>query len=298
MVNRLRGDSMKISFRKKMLFLSLLPLIYSYGLVIYPFASLIYYSFFNYDIGGTPIFNAGANYIQLFTDPLFYKSLQLTLSYTVLSVGIEFLLGIMLAYILVHILRGRSVALSILILPLVMTPAVIGIIWRILFDTAFGHVNFYLGLLGIPPLKWLTRPTEAFFSTVIVDIWQWTPFVTLVTFAGLTALPVELVESAYIDGASEFRTFKDILLPRIRALLYIILFLRVVDALKVFDAVYTMTGGGPGTATNYLVLFNYLNVMTFYHIGYGCAIAVFIILLMNLIITLLLRRAGPLFFEV
>ncbi|MEM3871639.1 MAG: sugar ABC transporter permease [Nitrososphaeria archaeon] len=288
----------KFSFRSKMLLLSVLPLIYAYGLVIYPFASLIYYSFFDYDIGSMPMFNAGANYVVLFMDPLFYKSLQLTLSYAILSVGLEFLLGIMIAYILIHILRGRSIALSILILPLVITPAVTGIIWRILFDTAFGHVNFYLSLLGLPQINWLTRPTEAFFATVIVDVWQWTPFIALVAYAGLSALPVELVESAYIDGASELRTFKDILLPRIRALLYIILFLRIVDALKIFDTVYTMTGGGPGTSTNYLVLFNYLNVMTFYHIGYGCTIAVFIILLMNLVVLLLLRRAGPLFFEV
>jgi len=286
----------KISFRSKTLFIALIPMIYLYGLVIYPFASVIYYSFFSYDIGGTPVFNGVGNYIQLFTDTQFYRTLGLTLSYSILAVGTEFLFGIGLAYILVHISRGRSVATSILILPLVMTPAVAGIIWRIMFDAGFGHVNFYLSLIGIPGQKWLIRPTEAFISTVIVDVWQWTPFVTLVTFAGLTTLPVELVESAYIDGASEFRTFKDILLPRIRALLYIILFLRVIDTLKIFDTVYTMTGGGPGTATTYMSIFNYLNLMTFYHIGYGCTIAAFFIVLMNVVVTILSKRAGAALF--
>jgi multiple sugar transport system permease protein len=290
---------MKISFRKKMIILSIIPILYLYGLVIYPFGSIVYYSLFKYNIGETrAIFVGVDNFIALFSDQAFYKVLGLTFSYSFVTVVAEFALGIGIAYLLVHIRRGRSIATSILILPLVMTPAVAGIIWRLLFDVGFGHVNFYLGLLGLPPVQWLTRPTEAFFSCVIVDIWQWTPFVVLVVFAGLTTLPAELVESAYIDGATEFRTYINILLPRIQALLYIILFLRVIDTFKVFDTIYTMTSGGPGTSTTVLSIYNYMNVMTFYHIGFGCTIAAFAIILMNIIVALLSQRAGGALFEV
>jgi multiple sugar transport system permease protein len=289
---------MKLSFRTKVTIIALIPLIYLEGLTIYPFLSVIFYSFQKWDIGTPMVFGGFNNFIQLFQDQSFYKALWLTGSYTVLAVASEFALGIGIAYLLVHIKHGRSLATSILILPLVMTPAVVGIIFRIMYDPAFGHINFYLSLLGIPPVKWLIRPTEAFISCVIVDIWQWTPFVTLVTFAGLTSIPVELVESAYIDGASEFSTFKDILLPRIKALLYIILLLRVIDALKIFDTVYTMTGGGPGSSTYMLAIFNYLNLMTFYHVGYGCAIAGFYIVMMNIVVNRLQKLTGGALYEV
>lgn len=290
---------MKISFRTKMLILALVPLFYLYGLVLYPFANVIYYSFMKFDLGNIrPVFVGIDNFIALFSDPAFSLTLYLTFAYSFITVISEFALGIGIAYLLIHVRRGRSLATSILILPLVITPAIAGIIFKLLFDVGFGQVNFYLSLIGIPAVQWLTRPTQAFFACVIVDIWQWTPFVVLVVFAGLTVLPAELVESAYIDGATEFRTYISVLLPRIQALLYIILFLRVIDSFKVFDTIYTMTGGGPGTSTLVMSIFNYLNVMDYYHVGYGMAIAGIFIILMNIIVALLGRAAGGSLFEV
>jgi len=274
-------------------FIGWLPVIYAFAVIGYPFVSLIYYSFFDYDIGGVPIFNGVNNFVTLFTDPVFYKALYITSIYTVAALAAEFALGILIGYLLFRIPYGKTVFAMIMILPLTIPQVITGIIWKILFDPSYGHVNYFLSLIGINGPLWLSRPTYALIAAIITDIWQWTSFVALVAYAGFSSLQRELIQAAFVDGASEWKTLKDVMIPKIAPLLYIIFLLRLVDCLKVFDNVYSMTGGGPGTATTTLSIFNYLNVMTFYHIGYGCTIGLVFLLLIILITNILMKKIGP-----
>jgi len=277
--------------RKLINIIAWLPVIYSFAIIIMPFASMIYYSLFDYDLGREPIFIGPGNFITLILkDSVFHKAFCLTLLYTAAALAIEFPLGLIIAFLLYRISYGRTLFTIIVILPLTIAPAVAGIIWRLLFDVSYGHVNYYLSLIGIGRIPWLISPQWSIIACIITDIWQWTPFIILVALAGLLALPKELLESAYVDGASAWVTFKDILFPRIKPLIAIVLFLRLVDALKAFDNIYTMTGGGPGTSTTTISIYNYLSLMTFYHVGYGCAISVIFLVFIIILINIIIRR--------
>jgi len=286
-----RGD---LNSHKFFFFLVLLaPVVYANIVGFGPFLWMLYHSFFDYDFGKVPLFVGLRNYLLVFTtDPTFYKSLYLSAVFTAACVIVELALGMLIGYLLYKTRLLNSVFTLLLMLPMVITPAVSGIIWRLLFDPLFGHVNYFLSLVGIQGLRWLSDPLGALIAVIVCDIWQWTPFVALVLYAGLTATPPEPIEAAYIDGASEFRTFIHVLIPYLKPLIIICIFFRIVDCFKAFDFIYTLTGGGPGTSTSTLPLLLYLNVFTFYHVGYGSAIGGVLWILLLTTTTLLMRRVG------
>lgn len=270
------------------------PVIFAFIIGFYPFLWMLYYSFFNYDFGKPVIFTGMENYVRLLNDDAFAKSIYLSVVYTLSSLITEIALGTLLAYFLYKINRQvSSIFTMLLILPMVVTPAVSGIIWALLFDPMFGHVNYYLGLIGIQGPNWLVRAWSAMIAVIITDIWQWTPFVILVLFAGLTAIPPEPIEAAYIDGASELRTLIHILIPYLKPLFIICVFFRAIDCFKAFDFIYTMTGGGPGTSTSTLPLLLYLQVFSFYHAGYGSAIGTILWAILLVSTNLAMRKVAP-----
>ena len=164
-----------------------------------------------------------------------------------------------------------------------------GVVFRLVFGPNYGVINALLGLQGHDQILWLSQPQLAMLSVAIVDIWQWTPFVYLIMFAGLQTVPQELVEAAQVDGATSWAQFRHIELPYLRPLLLLVIFFRIADVLRVFDHVFVLTGGGPGATTQFLSLYLYRIAFPFSDLGQASVLAVFILIFMTLLYTFIVR---------
>ena len=189
---------------------------------------------------------------------------------------------------------GRSICRALLILPMVATPAAMGLVWVIMLDPTLGIVRYLLGGLGVahPPL-WLSDPAIVVPTLVAVDAWMWTPMVALICIAGLAALPTEPFEAALVDGASVLQRFRYLTFPLMLPTLMVAAMLRVMDLLKLIDIVYVMTGGGPGHASETMNLYNYLAALSYDKIGYGSAIALVLFAIVMACTLLLIRLRRP-----
>jgi len=216
------------------------------------------------------------NYSWAFLDePAFWNSVQVTALYTVATVLLTTLCALGLALLLAPGGRLRSGVQTLLILPFAMSPALIGVSFRFMFNPEFGLFDAFFGLL-LPPLadiSWLSDPGLAFLVCVMADVWGWIPFLTLVLIGGLAAIPRDTIEAAQVDGASGFRVFRDITLPQLMPVLAVVLILKIIFSLKTFDQIYMLTNGGPGTATQTLSHYIYFNGMKYGQIGYSAAVA-------------------------
>jgi len=191
----------------------------------FPVIQSIYLSFYDWKIG-TPLSSAEhvglANYVRLISDPDVRESLWVTIRFGFWTISIEMFLGVALALLLEKPIRGASIFRTIFILPLMVSPVVVGLIWRYLFDARVGWINYYLGLwFGIEPQVWLGDAELAFFAIVLTDIWQWTPFIFIIVIAGLQALPSEVLEASYVDGANWWQQIFLVKLPMISSILVI-----------------------------------------------------------------------------
>lgn len=226
-----------------------------------------------------------ANFTRLASDGFFLAALWHTLIYAVVALTFEFLLGLGLAVLLDRPLRGRSVFRAILLIPMMLPPVVVGVVWRLMLNPDFGAVNGTLKSVGIntEALTWTASPTLALASVIAVDIWQWTPFMFLVLLAGLQAIPQEPYEAAMIDGASAWQTFLHITLPMLRPAMLIALLLRTMDLLRVFDQIFILTEGGPGFATETVSLYIYRSAFRFFDFGYAAAMSFVLLIVTNMI---------------
>jgi multiple sugar transport system permease protein len=197
------------------------------------------------------------NYVEVLGgDTTLYHALLLTLLFVVTAVPVEFMLGLFLAMVLNREFRGRRVWVTILLLPTMVAPVVVGLIWDFLLMPNFGLFTYMMNQLGLlqgTPV--FSDPVTAFAALVIVDVWEWTPFMMLFMLAGLLGMPQEPIEAAQIDGASAWRVFRRIQLPLLRPMIVVALMFRTIDASKTFDAIYVLTGGGPGDATELISLY-------------------------------------------
>jgi len=220
-----------------------------------------------------PVFYGLENFrVIFFDDPIFWKSLGITLVFTAGAVATEFSLGLFLALLLNEEFRGKNVYVAILIVPLVMTPVTSGLIWRLAFDPDFGSVNYLLSLINITGPNWLNTAGTALIGVIIVDVWQWTPFITLSLMAGLSALPSEVYESAEVDGASKWQVFRNVTVPLLMPIIVVVSFFRILDSFKIFDIIFVMTRGGPGDSTTTLNMYIYKTLFQFHHVGYSSAL--------------------------
>lgn len=259
-----------------LIFVGLFPLLYSLG-----------YSFTNYNLAtGKCDFIGVGNYVNILSDSSFWSSLQITLILTVVSVSVTFLLGIGLALLLNTEPKGRKFFYPLLILPMTLTPVAVGLMWKFMYNYDFGIFNYFTNVIGLGRHAWVGSSSTALWSIVIADIWMWTSFVMIIVLAGLTALPKPVYESAKVDGASKWRTFKSVTLPLLTPVLLAVLLLRTIDSFKIFDLVYTLTAGGPATATEVVSLFTYREGFKFFHMGYAMALS-WILLIITLIISLI-----------
>ncbi len=281
--------------KKSLIFLLLLPAILCLVFFsVYPFVYLIYLSTHKYILserGGYP-FVGLENYYKLFFHPRFWNSVRITLTYAVMAVGLEFFLGFGIALVLSRELKGRNIFIPLLIIPLGITPIVASLVWKILYNSEFGLINYFLTVLRVLPPSWLSHPQWALVSLVIVDIWRWTPLMMLIFLGGLSALPREPYEAAVIDGASRWQIFRYITISLIRPIIAIALFIRIMDVFKAFDIVYGLTQGGPGRATETMNIWLLLVSFRYYNFGLGGALAFVMLFMVIGICSLLIRTLG------
>jgi multiple sugar transport system permease protein len=231
------------------------------------------------------------NFARLMWDGFFLDALGHTLVYALVALTFEFLLGLGLAVLLNREMRGRGWFRAALLVPLMLPPVVAGVVWRLMLNPNFGAINGTLKGLGInaDSLTWTASPKLALASVILVDIWQWTPFMFLVLLAGLQAIPQEPSEAARVDGASAWQTFTHITLPLLKPAILIALLLRTMDLLRVFDQIFILTEGGPGFATETVSLYIYRTAFRFGDFGYAAAMSFVLLALTNVISAIYIR---------
>ncbi len=231
------------------------------------------------------------NFARLFKDDFFLSALSHTIVYAIIALTFEFLLGLGLAILLNGKIRGRSFFRAALLVPMMLPPVVVGVVWRLMLNPNFGAINGTLQSFGAhtESLTWTALPTLAFASVIMVDIWQWTPFIFLILLAGLQAIPEEPYEAALIDGSTGWQTFRHVTLPLLKPAILIALLLRTMDLLRVFDQIFILTEGGPGSATETISLYIYRTAFRFGDFGYAAAMSFVLLLLTNIISLLYIR---------
>jgi multiple sugar transport system permease protein len=246
-------------------------------LMAFPVAYTLYLSFTKWSPTslGTPEIIGLQNYIELITDDeRFLKALWRTIWFTVAAVGIQTVLGVGLALIFNREFVGRGLVRTIFLMSMVATPVAIALVWMMIMDINTGILNYFLDLIFGLRVGWLNDRSIVLWSMIIIDTWQWTPFIMLITLAGLSALPTEPYESAVIDGASPVQLFWYLTLPMLRPTLMVALMFRSIDALKTFDIIYVITQGGPAYASETLNLYGYSQGFLYFNMGYGSALLI------------------------
>jgi multiple sugar transport system permease protein len=259
------------------------------ALTLYPFVYSVYVSLFRFRQGKMADFIWFGNYLKLMGDGQFWNSLRVVVVFSLIAVLLEFVLGLALALFLSQNLKLRGLWRSLVIVPMMLTPVVVGVMWRLMLNPGIGVVNYFLQSLGLPPVEWLSSGGWAFTSIIIVDVWNWTPFMFLILLAGLESLPVEPFEAARIDGATPLQIFFDHTLPLLKPSILIALLIRTMDSLRIFDQVFILTQGGPGTSTEVASLYLYKTAFKFFDQGYAAA-GLFVLLFIVTVISQLYIR--------
>jgi len=231
------------------------------------------------------------NFTRLFADNFFWTAMAHTFVYAAAALTCEFLLGLGLALLLNKPIRGRRFIRASLLVPMMLPTVVVGVVWRLMLNPNFGAINGTLKQFGIDTesLTWTASPKLAMLSVIAVDVWQWTPFVFLVLLAGLQAIPQEPYEAALIDGSSPWQTFWHVMLPLLKPSILIVLLLRTMDLLRVFDQIFILTEGGPGFATETISLYIYRAAFRFFDFGYAAAMSFVLLALTNVISAIYIR---------
>jgi multiple sugar transport system permease protein len=263
------------------------------ALTIFPLAYSLWVAFVNYDfqIPGHA-FVGLQNFADVVKDPIARYSLLTTALLTVANVGIEFLLGLGLALAMTKLFLGRGVIMLILIIPLFISPVIVGQFWSLMLQKPYGPFDYVVNqIVGHPTeISWLTGTPWKFFAIIAADVWQWTPFMFVILLAGLTAISPELYEAAELDGVGRWRTFWHITLPQLGPLILIAVTFRLLDAIKLFDVIFVMTGGGPGTSTYTSPFYLYQVGFQQFHLSQATAGSWIYLILTAIIIMFLVRR--------
>jgi multiple sugar transport system permease protein len=252
----------------------ILPLIVI--LVIQIFKLVTHHEILTHPGSGTD-FVGWTNFIRAFHDPTLLDSIRVTVVYAVVGVGLEMVIGVSMAILLNGRIPGKGVLRALILIPMVLTPVIAGLTWRLLMDPTAGFINYFLGQVGLGSQHaFLSSTTTALPAVILVEVWQNTPFVIIIVLAGLEALDRQPFEAAQLDGASGWRMIRHITLPMLAPVLAIVLLLRMVDAVKTFALVNTMTDGGPGTST--LAISNYVYRIGFqtFDIGYATTVGLLV----------------------
>lgn len=234
------------------------------------------------------------NYRLLLHDSLFWSSLRVTVTFAIAAVALETALGLGLALLMSRETQLFRQLRMVYVLPMIIAPVVVGIVWRLLYSADVGAVPFLASVVGVHDFNILGSPTLALPGVVLLDVWEWTPFMFLVLLAGIQSLPTEPFEAARVDGARPVQLFLTIMLPMLRPILLVALLVRTMDAFTIFDQIFVLTRGGPGISTEVISLYAYKTAFKFSQIGYAAAIVfcmvVFLVIVSVTFIALLRRN--------
>ena len=262
------------------------------AVIVFPWLFTLWMSLFDWKVSGNHVFIGLGNYIKLASDARFIESIVRTFWFTALAVIIPIGLGIWAAMMFHRNFPFRGVLRTIFVMPMMATPVAVALVWTMMFHPQLGVLNYLLSLVGIPPQLWVYHPNTVIPTLVMVEVWHWTPLVMLIVLGGLAALPTDPYDSALIDGASGWQMFRFITWPLILPYVMIALVIRTIDSLKVFDTIAVISQGGPGTASETLNYFLYLQAFQFNNIGYASAVVVifFLIIIALSLLLLYLRQ--------
>ena len=262
------------------------------GLTIFPFVVSVGMSLTNYSLV-TPDalkFVGVRNYFDLIQSKEFWTALKITAEFTALAVSIELVLGVGVALLLHHERRAVSALRALYLLPMAVTPVAAVFTFRMMLNPSLGVFNYLVQMIGLPPQDWLGTPGMALFSLLLVDAWQWTPFMLLIAVGGLAAMDDEPLEAARMDGAGPVALILHHVLPMLMPYLSIALVFRAIDAFKTFDIIFVLTGGGPGVATRTLNLLAYKQGLEFLSMGNAATIAIVMLIMTIVAAKFFLRR--------
>jgi multiple sugar transport system permease protein len=263
------------------------------ALSIYPLLFSLWVNFVNYDfeIPGHDFVGLN-NFTTVAADTIAQMALLRTVLFSVANVAIEFLLGLALALAMVKSFRGRGFVMSVLIIPLFISPVIVGQSWALFLQRPFGPANYILSqILGRPvEFSWLSDSPWYYMAIVIADVWQWTPFMFVILLAGLAAIPQHLYEAAELDGLSTTKAFFYITVPQLKSIITLAITLRLLDAVRLFDVIFMMTGGGPGTSTYTASYYLYQVGFQQFHLGVANAGSWIFLILLSIVIMILVRR--------
>jgi len=260
-----------------------LPLVYTLWLSLHSWSG---------GLTAEPLWVGVSNYVDLLlNDARFRAALARTIWFAGVSVVLQTILGVAYALLLNRHFLGRGLFRALLLLPMTATPVAVALIWRLMYQPQLGLINQLLGLVGLGPYEWISGPSLSMWSLIIADTWQWTPLIALIVLAGLSALPTEPMEAAAVDGAGPILTFRHVTLPLLRPTLVIAMTLRLIEALKTFDLILVVTGGGPGFATETMNVYAYRVTFQYQQLGYsGALLTTFLVVIAALAAALLTLR--------
>lgn len=276
---------------KRVQYLFPLPaLLFVLVMMVFPIAYTIRLSFTEWSMASwsAPEWIGLSNYISLLTkDTRFWGAVGRTFSFTAIAVAVETVLGVCIALVLNREMPGKNLIKTLFLLPMVATPVAVGMVWLLMYEPTIGVANHLLSMLGIAPMRWLAAPKQALGSLMLVDVWQWTPMITLIALAGLAGLPREPYEASLVDGANALQSTRHITLPLMQPVILAAATLRAIDAFKTFDIIYTMTQGGPGFATETLNIYSFVLGFQYFQMGKASALLmIFFALVLGIAIVL------------
>ena len=282
----MKGNSIRQQEQRTGWLLSLPALIILILVFAYPIGRAFWLSLFTENLGTElqAVFTGLDNYALMFGDGRFWNSLGNTAVFTIISLFLELVLGILVALVLDQQFRGRGIVRTIGILPWALPTAVMGLAWEWIFNDQYGVANDILRGLGLERVNWLGEPGLAMLALIVADVWKTTPFIAVIVLAGLQAIPQDLYEARAIEGANPFQNFFQITLPLITPQMIIALLFRFAEAFGIFELVFVMTGGGPASSTEMVSIYIYETVMSYLDFGYGAALIVITFLILILVV--------------
>ena len=260
------------------------------AIILFPLIFTVRVSFSSWDVYQAGLdYIGGRNYARLIEDTRFWESLLRLSGMSFITVTLQYVLGFALALAVWKKMPGGRFFRVLFLVPMMTTPVVMSVIWRTVFHESLGPANDLLSMVGIGPVPWLSTATGAFISVVIVEVWQWTPFMFLLLLAGLVSLPREPYLAAAIDGASPTRTFWQVTFPLMAPISIGAIIIRLIEASKIMDTVYVLTSGGPGTATETPSYYIYIRGLRDFQVGYSAALSLAYLMIMIIILTIIAK---------
>jgi multiple sugar transport system permease protein len=265
--------------------------------LMYPILSAVQLSFYDWSLGTdfeTARFVGLDAFVEMLKSEQVWTSMGVTVAFVLIAVSAELVLGVALALFLEKPVRGMRFFRTIFVLPMMIAPICVGLIWRYLFDASFGPVNHAVSWMGLSPQAWLADPVLAFTAMVVTDIWQWTPFVLIMVLAGLQGLDESVMEAARIDGANWWQQIVRVKLPILKPILIVTLLARMIDGFRGLEVIYVMTFGGPGLSTELFSLHIFKAAFISQKLGYSSALSILLLVIVSALSIAILLISNPL----